>query len=111
MPHRKLAPIHPGEVLNEEFLSPLGISQYRLAKETSVPPRRINQIVHGTRAITADTALRLARYFGTSERFWLNLQAGYDIEVQKDRLGDRLRREVTVLTRAGLSGSEGASRA
>lgn len=94
MPRRKLAPIHPGEVLNEEFLSPLGISQYRLAKETSVPPRRINEIVHGTRAISADTALRLARYFGTSERFWLNLQARYDLEIEKDRLGKRLQREV-----------------
>jgi len=98
MPSRKLPPIHPGEILREEFLNPLGISQYRLAKETSVPPRRINEIVHGTRAISADTALRLARYFGTSERFWLNLQVHYDIEVQRDRLGDRLRREVKVLT-------------
>src|SRR5437868_13455353 len=97
MPYRKLAPIHPGEVLMEEFLSPLGISQYRLAKETSVPPRRINEIVRGLRSISADTALRLARYFGTSERFWLNLQARYDLEVEKDRLGDRLRREVKVL--------------
>ena len=96
MRRRKLAPIHPGEVLNEEFLSPLGISQYRLAKETSVPPRRINEIVHGTRAISADTALRLARYFGTSERFWLNLQARYDLEIEKDRLGNRLQREVKV---------------
>jgi addiction module HigA family antidote len=96
MPRRKLAPIHPGEVLNEEFLSPLGISQYRLAKETSVPPRRINEIVHGTRAISADTALRLARYFGTSERFWLNLQSRYDLEIEKDRLGNRLQREVKV---------------
>src|SRR5216684_766953 len=94
MPRRKLAPIHPGEVLNEEFLGPLGISQYRLAKETSVSPRRINEIVHGTRAISADTALRLARYFGTSERFWLNLQARYDLEIEKDRLGSRLQREV-----------------
>ena len=96
MRRRKLAPIHPGEVLNEEFLSPLGISQYRLAKETSVPPRRVNEIVHGTRAISADTALRLARYFGTSERFWLNLQARYDLEIEKDRLGNRLQREVKV---------------
>ncbi len=94
MPRRKLPPVHPGEVLYEEFLIPLGISQYRLAKETSVPPRRINEIVHGTRAISADTALRLARYFGTSERFWLNLQTCYDIEVERDRLGSRLQREV-----------------
>src|SRR5437763_10893792 len=97
MPYRKPAPVHPGEILLEEFLSPLGLSQYRLAKDTSVPPRRINEIVRGTRSISADTALRLARYFGTSERFWLNLQAHYDLEVEKDRLGDLLRREVKVL--------------
>jgi addiction module HigA family antidote len=95
----KLAPIHPGEILLEEFLEPLEISQYRLAKDISVPPRRINEIVHGLRAITADTALRLARYFGTSERFWLNLQIRYDLEVEKDRLGSRLEKEV--LQRAG----------
>jgi addiction module HigA family antidote len=100
MPSRKLPPVHPGEILLEEFLSPLGVSQYRLAKETSVPPRRINEIVRGSRSISADTALRLARYFGTSERFWLNLQARYDLEVEKDRLGDRLRREVKVLAAA-----------
>jgi addiction module HigA family antidote len=97
MAHRKRAPVHPGEILLEEFLLPLGVSQYRLAKETSVPPRRINEIVRGSRSISADTALRLARYFGTSEQFWMNLQARYDLEVQKDRLGDRLRREVKVL--------------
>lgn len=97
MPRKKLAPIHPGEILSEEFLVPLGISQYRLAKDTSVPPRRINEIVRGTRAITADTALRLARYFGLSERFWINLQARYDLEVEKDRLGNRLTREVKTL--------------
>ena len=90
----KLAPIHPGEILLEEFLEPLEISQCRLAKDISVPPRRINEIVHGLRAITADTALRLARYFGTSERFWLNLQIRYDLEVEKDRLGNRLEEEV-----------------
>jgi addiction module HigA family antidote len=90
----KIAPVHPGEILLEEFLRPLEITQYRLSKDISVPPRRINEIVHGTRAITADTALRLARYFGTSERFWLNLQARYDIETEKDRLGDRLEKEV-----------------
>jgi addiction module HigA family antidote len=101
MARRKLLPIHPGEILQEEFLSPLGLSQYRLAKETSVPPRRINEIVRGERSISADTALRLARYFGTSERFWLNLQARYDLETEKDRLGDRLRREVRVLEAAG----------
>ncbi len=92
---RKLDPIHPGEILLEEFLSPLGISQYRLAKDISVPPRRINEIVRGQRSITADTALRLARYFRTTERFWLNLQLRYDLESEKDRLGDRLDREVT----------------
>src|SRR4030081_215138 len=97
MAHRKLAPIHPGEILLEEFLSPLGVSQYRLAKETSVPARRINEIVRGLRSISADTALRLARYFGTSERFWLNLQTRYDLEIEKERLGNRLQREVLVL--------------
>lgn len=96
----ELTPIHPGEILLEEFLNPLGISQYRLAKDINVDPRRINAIVHGERSITADTALRLARYFGTSERFWLNLQTHYDLEVQRDQLGDRLEREVRVLTDA-----------
>jgi antitoxin HigA-1 len=95
----KLAPVHPGEVLLEEFLKPMGLSQYRLAKDITVPPRRINEIVHGKRAISADTALRLARYFGTSERFWLNLQAQHDLDVERDRLGDRLEREV--VRRAG----------
>ena len=97
MAKSKLPPVHPGEILQEEFLVPLGISQYRLAKETSVPPRRINEIVRGQRSISADSALRLARYFGTSERFWSNLQSRYDLEVEKDRLGDRLFREVSVL--------------
>jgi addiction module HigA family antidote len=90
----KLAPVHPGEVLLEDFLSPLGISQYRLAKDISVPPRRINEIVHGQRAVSADTALRLGRYFGVSPRFWLNLQAQFDLDVESDRLGDRLSKEV-----------------
>ena len=94
MASKKLPPIHPGEILMEEFLEPLGISQYRLAKDVSVPPRRINEIVHGLRSVTADTALRLARYFATSERFWLNLQTRYDLEREKDRLGRRLDREV-----------------
>lgn len=101
MPSKKLPPIHPGEVLLEEFLKPLEISQYRLAKEVSVPPRRINEIVHGKRGISADTALRLARYFGTTERFWLNLQARFDLETEKDRLGDRLMTEVQVFRKAG----------
>jgi addiction module HigA family antidote len=100
MPLRKLPPVPPGEVLLEEFLKPLGISQYQLAKDISVPPRRINEIVHGKRAVTADTALRLSRYLGTSERFWLNLQARYELEVQKDRLGGRLKKEVRVLAGA-----------
>ena len=98
---RKVAAVSPGEILQEEFLRPLGLSQYRLAKALTVPPRRINEIIHGKRAVTADTALRLARHFGTSERFWLNLQARYDLEIEKDRLGDRLRREVQVLVPAG----------
>ena len=94
MARRLMPPVHPGEILDQEFLGPLGVSQYRLSKDISVPARRINEIVHGTRSITADTALRLARYFGTSERFWLNLQARYDLEAEKDRLGRRLEREV-----------------
>lgn len=98
----KLPPVHPGEVLLEEFLRPYGISQYRLAKDLNVHPRRINQIVHGKRAVTADTALRLARHFGTSERFWLNLQTGYDLEVERDRMGDRLDREVRGLAKTTL---------
>jgi len=94
MPCRKLQPVHPGDVLQEEFLVPLGLSQYRLAKSLSVPPRRINEIVLGLRGVTADTALRLSRYSGMSERFCLNLQARFDLEVEKDRLGDRLLHEV-----------------
>jgi antitoxin HigA-1 len=96
----KKVPIHPGEVLLEEFLQPMEISQYRLAKDISVPPRRINEIVHGTRSVTADTALRLGRYFGMSPQFWLNLQAHYALEVQRDRLGSRLKREVQALATA-----------
>lgn len=97
MARAKMTPIHPGEILLEEYLHPLELSQYRLAQDISVSPRRINEIVHGTRAITADTALRLARYFGTSDRFWLNLQARFDLEVERDRLGRRLEEEVAVL--------------
>jgi antitoxin HigA-1 len=85
-----MAPVHPGEILLEEFLKPLAVSQYRLAKEIGVPARRVNEIVHGQRRISADTALRLARFFGTSERFWINLQSRYDLEIEKDRLGDAL---------------------
>jgi addiction module HigA family antidote len=94
---KRFEPVHPGEVLLEEFLKPMGISQYRLAKDISVHARRINEIVHGKRSITADTALRLSRYFGLSERFWLNLQARYDLETEKDHLAERLEREVKVL--------------
>ncbi|MEJ2600355.1 MAG: HigA family addiction module antitoxin [Anaerolineales bacterium] len=94
---REIPPIHPGEILLEEYLKPMRISQYRLAKDINVDPRRINEIIHGQRSITADTALRLARYFGTSERFWLNLQSRYDLERQKMELGDRLEKEVKVL--------------
>ena len=97
MRKKMLAPIHPGEILMEEFLKPLGITQYRLAKDINVPARRINEIVHGKRSITADTALRLSRYFNLSERFWLNLQARYDLEVEKDKLNDRIETEVKVL--------------
>jgi len=100
MAPKKLAPVHAGEILFEEFLAPMGISQYRLAMDISVSPRRINEIVHGKRAVSADTALRLARYFGTSERFWLNLQAQFDLDVERDRLGNRLNQEVAV-RRAG----------
>jgi addiction module HigA family antidote len=91
-----LPPIHPGEILLEEFLSPLRISQYRLAKDIGVSPRRINEIVHGKRAITPNTALRLSRFFGLSERFWLNLQAAYDLEVERDKISDILEKEVRV---------------
>jgi addiction module HigA family antidote len=85
-----MPPVHPGEILLTEFLEPLGVSQYQLSKAVDVPARRINEIVHGQRRISADTALRLARYFGTSERFWMNLQARYDLEIEKDRLGAAL---------------------
>ena len=85
-----MPPVHPGEILLIEFLEPLGVSQYQLAKAVDVPARRINEIVHGQRRITADTALRLSRYFGTSERFWMNLQARYDLGIEKDRLGAAL---------------------
>ena len=101
MAKKILQPIHPGEILLEEFLEPLGLSQYRLAKGLSVPPRRINEIVHGKRAVTADTALRLARFFGTSDRFWLNLQTRFDLEREKDRMGELLEAQVEVLARTG----------
>lgn len=88
----KLKPIHPGEILEKEFLEPLDISQYRLAVDLGVPPRRINEIVHGLRGITADTALRLGHYFGTSAQFWMNVQARFDLQVEEDRSGAKIRR-------------------
>lgn len=97
MKKKMLPPIHPGEILMEEFLKPLGISQYRLAKDINVPARRVNEIVHGKRSISADTALRLSRYFNLSERFWLNLQARYDLEMEKDKFKGRIEFEVKVL--------------
>ena len=98
MKNNKLPPIHPGEILMEEFLKPMGISQYRLAKDISVPPRRINEIVHGKRSISADTALRLGRFFGISPQFWLNLQTRVDLEIAEDVLAGRLEKEVQVLS-------------
>lgn len=98
MKTKKIPPIHPGEILLEDFLAPMGISQYKLSKDISVPPRRINEIVQGKRSISADTALRLSRYFGLSERFWLNLQSRYDLEVEKDKLDARLAKEVRVFS-------------
>jgi addiction module HigA family antidote len=96
MTEERMPPVHPGEILLEDFMKPLGITQYRLAKDISVEARRINEIVQGKRSITADTALRLGRYFGVSPQLWLNLQAQYDLDVEEDRLGDRLEREVKV---------------
>ena len=98
MGKRELHPVHPGEVLLEEFLKPMGLSQNRLALDIGVPPRRINEIVLGKRSITADTALRLARYFGTSPQFWLGLQRDYDLDIAEEALGERLKREVQVST-------------
>ncbi|MBU0566458.1 HigA family addiction module antidote protein [bacterium] len=96
MNKQKIPPIHPGEILMEEFLKPMNISQYRLANDISVSPRRINEIVHGKRGITADTALRLSRYFGISPQFWINLQGHYNLEVEADRLSERLEHEVRI---------------
>jgi addiction module HigA family antidote len=95
---KKIAPIHPGEILLEEFLKPMGISQYRLAKDISVPARRINEIVHGTRAVSTNTALRLAKYFGMSPLFWLNLQMHFNLEIETDKLGKKLNSEVHALS-------------
>ena len=91
---RKLAPVHPGEILLKEFIKPLGLSQTRLGRDLGVSPRRINEIVHGKRSLTADTALRLSRFFGTSAEFWLGLQADYDLDTASDRLAERILREV-----------------
>lgn len=96
----KVAPVHPGEILLEEFLTPLGISQYRLAKDIRVPPRRINEIIHRQRSVTTDTALRLARYFVTSAAFWMNLQTRYDLDLHGDRVGKRIEREIAGITTA-----------
>jgi antitoxin HigA-1 len=101
MTRKVVPPIHPVEILMERFLLPLGVSQYRLAKDICVPARRINEIVHGKRAISADTALRLSRYFEMSDRFWINLQSRYAIEMEKDLLADRLDREVRPRVAAG----------
>ncbi len=101
MTKKKLAPIHPGEVLLEEFLKPMGLSQNRLALSVGVHPRRINEIVLGKRRVTAETALRLARYFGSSPQFWLGLQSDYDLDVASDELGSRLEQEVKVRAKVG----------
>jgi addiction module HigA family antidote len=100
MKNKLLANITPGEILEEDFLKPMGLSQYRLAKDIGVPARRINEIVKGERGITADTALRLGRFFKMSAQFWLNLQSHYDLEIMENRLGRRLEREVKVLALA-----------
>ncbi|EKD94051.1 MAG: hypothetical protein ACD_28C00001G0001 [uncultured bacterium] len=99
---KKLMPVHPGEVLMEEFLAPFNLSQYRVAKDINVPAIRINEIVHGKRAISADTALRLSKYFSTSAEFWLNLQAHYDLEVEFEKLGEKLEVEVKVFALKGV---------
>lgn len=94
---KKLDAVHPGEILQEEFLAPLEVSQYRLALDIHVPPRRINEIVHGLRGISADTALRLERYFGASAAFWMNLQSRYDLETEKDVVGERIQRDIKAI--------------
>lgn len=99
MSKKFIPPIHPGEILNEEFLKPIKITQYRLAKDIGVPPRRINEIVKGIRAISVDTALRLGRYFGTAPQFWLHLQNHYDLETESSKIRKRLEKEVKILQR------------
>ncbi len=96
MAEEKMPPVHPGEILLEDFMKPLGITQYRLAKEIHVYPRRVNEIVHGKRSITADTALRLARFFGTSPEVWMNLQTHYDLEIAKDAMTDAITAEISL---------------
>jgi antitoxin HigA-1 len=109
MTRKALPPVHPGEILLEEFMKPLGISQNQLARDLNVPPRRINEIVHGKRSITIDTALRLSRHFGTSVEFWINLQTHYELEVAEDnKLAERISREVSPRVEAGASGNGGA---
>lgn len=108
MPCKKTKPIHPGEILMEEFLKPLNLSQYRLAKDINVPPRRINEIVHKKRAISADTALRFSRFFGTSPEFWLNLQTHFDLEVESDKMEKTLKMEVKVYSVKKMSPKYGA---
>jgi antitoxin HigA-1 len=105
---RKLAPVYPGGILLEEFMQPLGLSQTRLGRDLGVSPRRINEIVHAKRSITADTALRLSRYFGTSAEFWLGLQADYDLDLATDRLSDRIDREVKVCSPTTLPALPGS---
>jgi addiction module HigA family antidote len=94
MKNSRIAPPHPGEILFEEFIKPLNLSQYRIAKSINVPPRRINEIIHGKRAITADTALRLGKFFGNSPQFWMNLQTWYELEIEKDKILDKINREI-----------------
>lgn len=101
MSKKRLSPVHPGEILHEEFLEPMGLSQNQLARDIGVAPRRINEIVLGKRRVTADTALRLAKYFNMSAEFWLGLQMDYELDVEMDRLGDRLKSEVGRYKRAG----------
>ncbi len=103
---RKLAPLHPGEVLFEEFMKPMGLSQNRLGRDLGVPPRRINEIIHGKRGVTADSALRLARYFGTSARFWMGLQSDYDLETAEDKLSEKIAHEVKLSRPVGRVNSE-----
>jgi len=98
MKNKKIAPIHPGEILLEEFLIPMGITQYKIAKDINVPARRINEIVHCNRSISVDTALRLGRYFNMSAQYWINLQAHYDLETEMDKLGNKLEHEVKVFS-------------